>query len=179
MTKKEERKKFKEIRKNIKNKEELSKKIAENLFASEIYKGAKSVFAFISFRTEVDTKEIIGKILEDKKILLVPKVVGEEMILIKTLSFDNLEKSTLGILEPTSNEAYNGEISLTLTPGLAFSADGYRLGYGGGYYDRFFAKTKTIKAGLAFNDQLTENLYHEEFDQKLDYVITEKRIIKF
>lgn len=178
MNKKELRKEFKNIRDNIKKRDLLSHQIGENLFESDLYKNARSIFTFISFRSEVETFEIIKRALEDKKIVTVPKVQGKDMKVIKIYSLDNLKRSPLGILEPENDdEFYN--VDITLTPGLAFSKDGYRLGYGGGYYDRFFAKYRTKKVGLAFYDQLTDKIPKEEFDQKLDYLVTEKEIIEY
>ena len=82
MDKKELRKKFTKIRAEIENKEEKDKKIRDNLKNLEIYKNAKSVFVFISYKSEVDTKKIIDMIIEDGKKLLVPLVKGSEMIVV-------------------------------------------------------------------------------------------------
>lgn len=178
MDKKELRKKFRESRDNILNREELSKKIAKNLFDFYEYQKAKSLFIFVSFRSEVNTEEIIEKSLADGKIVAIPKIYGNKMKAIRIKSLNGLERNPMGILEPKDDEEYY-KIDLSLTPGLAFSKDGYRLGYGGGYYDRFFAKYSTKKVGLAFYDQLTDKIPKEEFDQKLDYLVTEKGIIEY
>ena len=178
MDKKELRKKFRESRNNILNREELSKKIAKNLFDFYEYQKAESLFIFVSFRSEVNTEEIIEKSLADGKIVAIPKIYGNKMKAIRIKSLKGLERNPMGILEPKDDEEYY-KIDLSLTPGLAFSKDGYRLGYGGGYYDKFFEKNDSLRVGLGFEIQKTDSLPHRSFDKKLDYLITEKEIIKF
>lgn len=178
MNKKELRKKYTEVRKNIENREEKEKKILENLKNLEIYKNSKSIFIFVSYRTEVNTKEIINMILEDGKKVYVPVVKGDEMIAVEIKSLDNLKPNKMGILEPEDGEPETN-IDLTLAPGLAFDKDGYRLGYGGGYYDKFFEKVNTIKMGIGYSDQKVEEVPHEEYDKKLDYLITDEGLVKF
>ena len=178
MDKKELRKKYTKIRSEIKNKKEKDEKIRENLKNLEIYKNAKSVFVFISYRTEVDTLKIIEMIKEDGKKLLVPLVKGKEMIAVEVEGIEDLEPNKMGILEPKEGKE-EIDVDLTITPGLAFDKEGYRLGYGGGFYDRFFEKVDTIKMGIGYSDQKVDKVIHEDYDKKLDYLLTDEWFEKF
>ena len=178
MDKREVRKKYTKVRANIENRDEKNKKIRENLKNLEIYKNAKSVFVFISYKSEVDTKKIIEDIIKDGKKLLVPLVKGKDMIAVEVNGIEDLEPNKMGILEPKSGEEVL-DVDLTITPGLAFDSEGYRLGYGGGYYDKFFAKVDTIRMGIGYSDQIVEEVPHEDYDKKLSYLLTDKGLIEF
>ena len=84
----------------------------------------------------------------------------------------------MGILEPKDGEEVL-DVDLTITPGLAFDKEGYRLGYGGGFYDKFFAKVDTIRMGIGYSEQIVDEVVHEEYDKKLNYLLTDKGIIEF
>lgn len=178
MDKKELRKKYTKVRADVEDKEGKDKLIRENLRQLDIYKKAKSVFVFISYKSEVDTRGIIEDILADRKKLLVPLVKGSEMIAVEVKGIDDLEPNKMGILEPKSGDEVT-DVDLTITPGLAFDKDGYRLGYGGGYYDKFFSKVDTIRMGIGYSDQYVESLVHEDYDKALEYLLTEEGLIEF
>lgn len=178
MDKKELRKKYTKVRADVEDKEGKDRLIRKNLRELEIYKKAKSVFVFISYKSEVDTRGIIEDILADGKKLLVPLVKGSEMIAVEVKGIDDLEPNKMGILEPKSGKEVT-DVDLTITPGLAFDKDGYRLGYGGGYYDKFFAKVDTVRMGIGYSDQYVESLVHEDYDKALEYLLTEEGLIEF
>lgn len=178
MDKKELRKKYTKVRADVENKEGKDKLIRENLRGLDIYKKAKSVFVFISYKSEVDTRGIIEDILADGKKLLVPLVKGSEMIAVEVRGIDDLEPNKMGILEPKSGDEVT-DVDLTITPGLAFDKNGFRLGYGGGYYDKFFAKVDTVRMGIGYSDQYVESLVHEDYDKPLEYLLTEEGLIEF
>ncbi|KXB69555.1 5-formyltetrahydrofolate cyclo-ligase [Peptoniphilus sp. DNF00840] len=178
MDKKELRKKYTKVRAEVEDKDLKDKLIRKNLRELDLYKKARSVFVFISYRSEVDTKGIIDDILADGKKLLVPLVKGSEMIAVEVKGIDDLEPNKMGILEPKDGEEVT-EVDLTLTPGLAFDKAGYRLGYGGGYYDKFFSKVDTIRMGIGYYDQFVESLVHEDYDKPLQYLLTDRGLIEF
>ncbi|WP_277222344.1 5-formyltetrahydrofolate cyclo-ligase [Peptoniphilus vaginalis] len=178
MDKKELRKKYTKVRAEVEDKDLKDKLIRKNLRELDLYKKARSVFVFISYRSEVDTKGIIDDILADGKKLLVPLVKGSEMIAVEVKGIDDLEPNKMGILEPKDGEEVT-EVDLTLTPGLAFDKAGYRLGYGGGYYDKFFSKVDTIRMGIGYYDQFVESLVHEDYDKPLQYLVTDRGLIEF
>ncbi len=165
---------------------EKSKIIMEKLLNTDIYKNAKTIFSFISFGTEVFTHDIVKKIIEDNKRVGVPYTYkkSREMTVSEIKDFEkDLEPGYFNILSPNKDDLkpiVPDDIDLVLVPGVAFDRNGYRVGYGGGYYDTFFNKTKDniIKIGLAFDLQLIEKSPINRFDVAVDYIITEKEIIK-
>lgn len=154
-----------------------SRKIWEKLEAMEEFRKAKNIACYVNFRSEVETLPFLLKHLGEKK-LFVPKTHGK---CIDFFSFKGLESLSIGhygILEPKEHEAVDpGTLDLILTPGLAFTAKGARLGYGRGYYDRFFAGCDATAIGLAFEVQILEELPLDPWDHLLHGVITEERIL--
>ncbi len=178
MDKKVLRKEYFKKRADIQNREEKSEVIRKRLRELDIYKNAKSVFIFISYKSEVNTHEMIKMIKEDGKKLLVPLVIGKEMIATEIDGIEDLSPNKMGILEPKKGDPVT-DVDLTITPGLAFDKDGYRLGYGGGFYDKFFEKIDTTSLAIGFDEQRTESVPHEDYDKKVDYLLTDKEFIKF
>ncbi|SHE27357.1 5-formyltetrahydrofolate cyclo-ligase [Marinitoga hydrogenitolerans DSM 16785] len=136
----------------------------------------KSIAMYYPFRKEVDLLNLID-LLKDKDILF-PKIKGKDMYFVKISSFDEFEKGKYGIMEPVG-EIYNKIIDIFLIPGIAFDERLFRLGYGGGYYDRYFSKYKKgLLIGTAFDFQILKDVPTYNHDIKMDVIITEKRIIK-
>ena len=181
--KKEIRKSIIEKRNKIKNKDKTSmdKKIIESFKKEDSYKKARGIFIYIGFGSEINTKVIIEDALKKGKEVYVPKVKGKEMLLIKIDSLENLVTSSYGILEPIgdNNNFDVDKLDLLVMPGVAFDNSGNRIGYGGGYYDRFLEKNKTNaeKIALAYEFQILNSINNEKHDVKVDKIITEERII--
>lgn len=180
----------KETRKNIiKERDKLDKvskkamdnEIIEKLIMSETYKKARGIFIYIGFGSEINTKIIIEDALNSGKEVYVPKIIKKYMILIKIDSLENLVTSSYGILEPIGdkNDFDVNKLDLIVMPGVAFDEICNRLGYGGGYYDKFLDKNniECKKVALAYELQVLNKLEAEEHDVKVDSIITEKRII--
>jgi 5-formyltetrahydrofolate cyclo-ligase len=170
-------------RRNSLSKEEIlerSKKIEQNLSNLKQYKEAKNVMFFVSFGSEVHTHEMIKEALKSKTVII-PKVLNNEIEPSLIIDFDNLIPSgKFGILEPIEamKIAYKN-IDLILVAGIAFDNEGYRLGYGLGYYDRFLAKLpKALKIGLCFDLQIADRLPREAHDVPVDIVVTDEEVIK-
>ena len=159
---------------------ERSEKIKNNLFNLQEYKKAKNVMFFVSFGNEVHTHEMIKQALKDK-IVIAPKVLNHDIEPSVIMSLDNLVPTgKFGILEPIDlmKIAYKN-IDLILVAGIAFDNEGYRLGYGLGFYDIFLAKLpKAIKIGLAFDFQVVDKVPREEHDVPVDTIVTDKRVIE-
>lgn len=181
----------KELRKEIiKKRDELDctekkikdKKIIEKLKGTKEYKEAKEIFIYIGFGSEINTKILIEDALEDGKEVCVPKVINKEMVFIKINSLENLVTSNYGILEPVGdkNNFNVDNLGLIIMPGLAFDKQGNRLGYGGGYYDKFLSNNKinVKKIALAYNFQILDKVPSEEHDIKVDSIITEEKEIE-
>ena len=181
--KKEIRKSIIEKRNKIKNKDKTSmdKKIIESFKKEDSYKKARGIFIYIGFGSEINTKVIIEDALKKGKEVYVPKVKGKEMLLIKIDSLENLVTSSYGILEPIgdNNNFDVDKLDLLVMPGVAFDNSGNRIGYGGGYYDRFLEKNKTNaeKIALAYEFQILNSINNEKHDVNVDKIITEERII--
>lgn len=157
----------------------MSQKITKFLLEIPEFNQAKHVFCYISYLDEVETRPLISTFLEQNRDLAVPKIMNKTEILAISLSdFSELEPDKRGILTPKSNEAVTKPFDIAITPGLGFTEKGDRLGYGRGYYDRWFAKNNVkTKIGLAFEVQIVDELPVEETDLPLDIIVTEKRII--
>ncbi len=157
-----------------------SKNIADRLFELKEIQGANVVFAYISYATEVMTHDILKKLLEDGKKVVVPKILSsKKMVAQHFVSWDDLEPGTLGILTPKNGEITQEPVDVAITPGLGFTEQGHRIGFGAGYYDRWFASHYVrLKVAIAFETQIIESLPTEDTDIPVDYILTEKRIIK-
>lgn len=163
------RKELLSLRKTL-SKAELT---AEMLKTIPEYKDAKTVFCYVSYNGEVDTLNLLSDILKAKT-LVVPYCIDDvgNMIAVKINSADDLHKGMYGILEPKNPVEFpKDKIDFVIVPGVAFSKDGYRLGYGKGYYDRFLSDISPYKLGVIKKELFLEKLPHDEFDIKMDDVI--------
>lgn len=161
----------------------MSERIYIRLIETSDFKKANTVALTISRKTEVDTRKIIEICWEIGKKVVVPKCnpKTKTMDFREISSFNQLETVYLDLQEPdplktTSIEAK--EIDLLIVPGVVFSDEGYRIGYGGGYYDRFLVIYTGVTASLAFNMQLVSQIPVEVHDLPVDRIITEERVIE-
>lgn len=158
--------------------------IENKLYKMDYYKNAKTIMSFISFGDEIITHEIIKNSIKNGKSVVVPITIPEtkELKVSKILDFSELEIGYYNILTPKKDFLrfidFN-TIDLVLVPGVVFARDGYRVGYGGGYYDRFLSKfkEKINTIGLAFDLQIVEEVPKDSFDIPVDFIITEKETI--
>ncbi len=178
--KKEIRGKYKIIRNNIKNKEEKTLVIKEKLINLEKYKKSKIIAIFKSFGSEINTTEIIDHSLNNGKVVILPKVVENNLKFYKISNNEIFVKSKFGIDEPIPEEenlVQNDLIDLIIVPGLSFDKEKNRLGYGGGYYDRFLSNVNCMKIGICYEEQIYEgDLPAEKTDIKMDLIVTDKNI---
>lgn len=178
MDKKELRRDIKERRKNLDldTRENSNLVIRKKILDLKEFDKSKIVFTYVSYNNEVDTIKLIEKMFDCNKKVCVPKVIDRnghmEAYLIN--SFNDLKKTGYGILEPfNSNLVKHEDIDFAIVPGLAFDKKGGRLGYGGGYYDRYLSKSvNAYKVGVAFDCQIVPDVPLEETDVKLDRIIT-------
>lgn len=168
-------------------KRELDNCIFNRFYGSSYYKNANKIFIYVSYSSEIDTKKIINKILEEGKRVFVPRTENKtkSMEAIEITSLDDLEESRYGILEPSiDKESINpNELDLIVVPGVAFDCCGGRIGYGAGYYDRYFKKIndenliRIKKIALAYEMQILNRIPMNEFDMTIDYILSENQII--
>jgi len=144
-------------------------------------KNLKIITCYFAINNESDLKEVIGNFLKAKKAVVVPAFFEKlrQYKFVKLSSLNKLEIGPYQIPQPSKLLPVDSiKIDLVLLPGLAFSEDGLRLGYGKGVYDRLLADTNALKIGVAYDFQVIDHFESESHDIKVDFVITEKRIIK-
>ena len=182
------RKKILALRDGI-NSDELtqrSKVISEKILGFKEIEMARNIFVYVNFRSEVITVPLINDLMKKDKIISVPKTYVQEnrmeAIHIGDVSKDlvpgycNILEPRPEILETNITEPQN--IDVIILPGSVFDERGGRMGYGGGYYDRFVEKIPfAIRIGLAFEEQIVAEAPLQPHDELLDYIVTEKRII--
>ena len=150
-----------------------SEKLGELFAATEAYRNAKSVYGYLPYNQEVRTVPMLQKAIDDGKRVAVPKVYGDTMRFIWLDDLSKVEKSEMGIPEPVADEPVaDDETALVLMPGVAFTEKGDRMGYGGGYYDRFLAdEPNHPTVALCYEFQIQKTLPTEEFDIPVDLVL--------
>lgn len=187
------RKELKERRDNIKEEDRIaeSKAIIRTLTSTEMYQNARFLLTYVSFGSEVDTKELITQAIKDQKNVYVPRIMeslsGRRMEFFKCEDIANLQRNYMGILEPELNYAQifpydihmsldRAEECLVIVPGLGFDQHLGRIGYGGGYYDRFLTKCrKKFSIGIAFKEQMIDEVPMGAQDCPVDLVLTSDR----
>ena len=169
------------LRNNLENKEEKSCVICKKILESELFNKAKNVFIFLSFGSEVLTNLIVEKCFEQGKKVCVP-VCKQDGIMdaVYIDSFDDMTCNRFGIKEPKDVKkiADKQDIDLIIAPGSVFDKNLNRIGYGKGFYDRFFVGTRAKRVALAFDCQIVDfDLPTDEYDVKMHCIVTEKRIL--
>lgn len=157
-----------------------SNAICEKFLSLSEYKEAAIVFAYMDCKNEVETKMVIEQCWKDGKTVAVPKVFGKIMKYYVIHSYDDLEEGYYGIPEPKYEQLQEivCEEGLMILPGVAFDVSRHRVGYGGGFYDRYLEEHPDMKKiAFAFEFQMFEEVPFEEFDRQPEKIITEKRII--
>lgn len=153
--------------------------IFQNVLALPEFQAAPRVFLYISFGREPDTRTLIRQCVRLKKQLAAPVNLrdGHMDFALLTQPLSELPTGAYGIPQPADDapRLLPGEDDLIIVPGLCFDEAFYRLGRGGGYYDRFLAHCPAFKAGLCRQALLLPALPHEAHDQRVDCIITEKK----
>ena len=175
MDKKELRRTIRE-RKRAMTEEEIvsrSEKLGVLFAQSEAYKNAKTIYGYLPYNQEVRTVPILEQALKDGKKVAVPKVYGDEMKFLYLDDLTKVSKGYAGIPEPIADgPVADDETALVLMPGLAFDPQGHRIGYGGGFYDKFLAAEPNHPTlALCYEFQLLPELDTEEHDIPVDTVL--------
>lgn len=172
----------KELRKAIREKkramsaeeiEQKSQALTEAFLRSAAYQSAKTIYGYLPYNQEVRTVPMLEQALRDGKRVAVPKCYGDEMRFIYMVDLSAVEKGYAGIPEPIADEPVaDDESALVLMPGMAFDPQGHRIGYGGGFYDKFLTKEPDHPTlALCYDFQVLPHLETEEFDIPVDTVI--------
>ena len=178
MTKKDKRNFYLKIRESISDREksEFNKIIFTKFINSTLFNSFDIFLVYISVNDEVSTVEIIRYLLEHNKKVAVPYCSGNKMTFYFIGSLDDLIDGKFGIPSVDLSKSVKVENfchTLCIVPGVSFDNNGNRLGYGGGYYDRFLSENKLTTLGLCYERCICENIPSESFDIKIDYVLSE------
>lgn len=147
--------------------------LTEKFLSTDAYRQAKTIYGYLSYNQEVRTGPLLAQALKNGKAVAVPKVCGEEMRFILMTDLDAVAKGYAGIPEPIADGPIAQDpTALVLMPGLAFDRQGRRLGYGGGFYDKFLAaEPNHPKIALCYDFQLLPALETDSHDIPVDLVI--------
>ena len=140
---------------------------------------ADTLMVYVSFRSEVETTGLMAELRRTHRVAA-PRVAAAGSMHAMLLGDQPLVRSPLGIMEPpaTAEVVPPESIDAVLVPGLAFDPEGFRLGYGGGYYDRFLACcARALRVGLAFEAQMVDSVRPHGRDEPLHHIVTERRVI--
>ena len=201
MNKKDIRKSVLALRDGIsaQDKAQYDARIKENVLRMEEYREAEVILAYVSYRSEVDTTALIQQVLADGKYLFAPKVSGNEMEFWQITAMEDLQEGYRGIREPKQSITFPDWIReshkvMMLMPGVVFDRQRHRIGYGGGFYDRYLnrmtggtddaermhnsvaGQVSLVTTALAYSCQIVEQIPHEQYDVKPDMLITERGI---
>ncbi|MBQ9838858.1 MAG: 5-formyltetrahydrofolate cyclo-ligase [Oscillospiraceae bacterium] len=153
--------------------ESLSLDLCRQFLATEVYRNAKTVYGYLPYNQEVRTWTLLEQAMKDGKKVAVPKVYGDEMRFIYIEDLQAVSDGYAGIPEPIADEPVADDpAALVLMPGLAFDRAGHRIGYGGGFYDRFLENEPNHPTvALCYSFQMMDHLDTEEHDIPVDLVL--------
>lgn len=166
--------------------------IGQAVIDMQEYRDAEVILAYASYRSEVDTLGLMRRALQDGKLLFAPKVAGRDMEFWRITAPEDLRAGYRGIPEPRADVSFPEWLAgredrtrpcrvMMWMPGAAFDRERHRIGYGGGFYDRYLAgfspRCRLFVAALAYDCQILEKIPHEAHDRKPDRIVTEKHII--
>ena len=154
-----------------------SKQIQDNLRKVEFFRNAKSIGAYYSIGSEVKTLDILQEILKAGKEISLPKVVKKDLVFKKINSLSDLEPGNFSVMEPKEYCNDVKKIEVIIVPAIALTIDGYRLGYGFGYYDRYLDGKKSKTIALSYSKQIIKSFIHSNHDVRIDCTITEDKVI--
>lgn len=180
-TKKDIRKRILSQRKKITPEEwqEKSRQIYQRVTAHPLFLAADEVYCYVNYNQEADTARLIQKCWKLGKKTAVPKVLGDQMEFFYITSFDELEEGYYHIMEPVTKETACAAEALVIMPGAAFDEECHRIGYGGGFYDKYLEKHPEYhRLAIAFEMQITGHVPADTYDIKPEVIITEDRSIE-
>jgi 5-formyltetrahydrofolate cyclo-ligase len=156
--------------------------IIRNLFSLQEFQVAETVLFFYSIWSEPDTHEMIRRALELGKTVALPRTYPKGVMTARIINgFDELTPSGFGIPEPAESATVVGpdELDFIVVPAVAFDREGYRLGHGAGYYDRYLSYTRAFTCGVAREKMLVPRVPREKHDIRVNCVVTENKILRF
>lgn len=156
-----------------------TKKIAAAVIGHPWFADERNLYVYADHKKEAGTGRIMAAAFQRGMNVWVPRVTGDAMLFCRVRSMDELRPGRYGILEPTGTEISNGEEGLMVMPGVAFDETCHRVGYGGGFYDRYLAEHRELRRmAIGFEFQVLEEVPYEEHDICPEILVTERRIIE-
>ena len=175
MDKKELRRQIRELKRAMTSEQidAASARLGELFLNCAQYKEAKTIYGYLPYNQEVRTVPMLEQAMKDGKRVAVPKCYGEEMRFIYMDDLSKVEKGYANIPEPIADDPVaDDKTALVLMPGMAFTKDGKRMGYGGGFYDKFLASEPDHPTvALCYDFQMVEDLPTEDYDIPVDCVL--------
>ncbi len=164
-------------------KQKMDEAVLQRVKQLHKFQNAKLILTYVSTPIEVDTRALIRYALESGKQVAVPRCVENtrEMEFYLIRSLEELKPRTFGVDEPEAVEANKVKLfqnSVCIVPGLCFDRQGYRLGYGKGYYDRFLSNYHGPTIGLCYHNCIKNKLIFGRFDRASDTVVTDRFVIR-
>ncbi len=162
-------------------KSNYDRRLLDNIISSEILNRFEKVLCYVSVKNEPDTRKLIEFLLSSGKSVYIPYCKEKNMLFYRINGIDELVDGAFGIPTVDISDKIplkNFDDCVCIVPAISFDAEGNRLGYGGGFYDRFLNGKDFLKVGITYEVCLAPELPHEDFDVAVDAVITEQKIIK-
>lgn len=179
------RARFKAVRTSLSKEEKtrLDSRIANRFLTLPQYREVKTVLFYVSLPLEIDTFSLMERAFSDGKTVAAPRCVPgtREMDFYILRDICDLAPGAFGVSEPktdTCEKLTDLSQGLCVVPALGFARDGYRLGYGKGYYDRFLSRFSGNTVGLVYDACLKDRLPHDNFDCRVEQIVTENQILK-
>ncbi|HKM38760.1 MAG TPA: 5-formyltetrahydrofolate cyclo-ligase [bacterium] len=166
---------------DLREREWLSLAASKHVLSWPLYRRAKHILLFAGVRSEIQTQFLVQQTIKLGKSVAMPRCVPQtrELLLFEIKAWSDLKPGYYGLLEPdvAAKMIPLSKLDIIIVPGVVFSPQGYRIGYGAGYYDRLLSKAKDIIiSGLAFELQVMSSVPQDDHDVPLHYLITEKGI---
>lgn len=158
-----------------------SEAIASRVLSLSEVRAARTVLAFWSFGSEVETSALIERLHRAGKRVLLPRVEGGDVVVVAYAPGDPVAAASFGAMEPSAVEVEEpGSVDLVIAPGVAFDRRGARVGYGGGFYDRFLSRTRpgVPVVAIAFALQVVDEVPEGRGDRRVDAIVTEDEVIR-
>ncbi len=160
-------------------KEEYDSRIRDLLKSLPEYRRAKRILLYCSVKGEPDLTPLFVELIDEGRSLILPRVKGESLELVEAREISCLKNGTFNIPEPDSGVITDPEsVELAVVPGVVFDREGYRIGFGRGYYDRLLERVRAPKVGVAYSFQVLDVVPRDSWDVPVDMVVTEKGVIR-
>ena len=154
-----------------------SNRIRDNLRKIDFYRNAESIGVYYSIGSEVQTHDLIQEFFNHGKEFALPRVEKNDIIFKKITTLKDLELGSFGVLEPKEKCETVKNLDVILVPSIALTREGYRLGYGFGFYDRYLHGKKSKKIGLSYAKNVLRTFPHDNHDVRMDSLVTEDEVI--